>query len=151
MADAATQTDQQVHLVRSYDAPPEAVWKALIEPEQVARWWGPECFETPLDSVVIEPRPGGRYHLLMVDTRSGDEFPVRQEIVELAAPDLLVMRHEPVPEHGLLEAILTRIELSADGEGTRVQVTGGPYPAHMGPNAELGWSQQLDKLARLVE
>jgi uncharacterized protein YndB with AHSA1/START domain len=150
MPDSATQPDHHVAIVRTFDAPPELVWQALLDPRQVAQWWGPECFETPLDSVTIEPRPGGRYHLMMVDTGSGNEYPVRQEILEISAPELLVMRHEPIPEHGLLEAIDTRIELHEDGGGTRMTVTGGPYPAEMGPNAEAGWVQQIDKLARLL-
>jgi uncharacterized protein YndB with AHSA1/START domain len=150
MPDAVTQSDRHVTITRTFDAPPQEVWQAWVEPEQVARWWGPECFETPLDSVVIEPRPGGRYDLLMVDTSSGNEYPVRQEVVEVSEPELLVLRHEPMPDHGMLEAIVTRIEFHAHEGGTRLEISGGPYPAEMGPNAEAGWTQQLDKLTRLL-
>ena len=45
---------------------------------------------------------------------------------------------------------MTRIEFHAQDGGTRVEVTGGPYPAEMGPHAEQGWSEQFDKLARLL-
>ena len=86
----------------------------------------------------------------MVQTDSGQEFPVRQEVVEVSPPELLVLNHEPMPEHGLLEAIASRIEFHEHDGGTRVQVTSGPYSAEMGPNAESGWQQQLDKLARLL-
>jgi uncharacterized protein YndB with AHSA1/START domain len=140
----------QVEIARTYDATPEQVWAAWVDPEQVARWWGPDCFETPLDTVVIEPRPGGRYDLTMIDTNSGTAYPVRQEIVELSAPELLVLRHEPMPEHGLHEPIVTRLEFHREDGGTRLEVTGGPYNAAMGPNAEQGWGEQLDKLARLL-
>ena len=150
MPDSATQSDHQVAIVRTFDAPPEQVWQAWVDPAQVAQWWGPDGFETPVDSVVIELRPGGRYDLLMVDTRTGGEFPVRQEVLEVSAPELLVLRHEPMPEHGLLEPIVTRIEFHAHDGGTRLEVTGGPYTAEMGPNAEQGWGEQLDKLARLL-
>ena len=150
MPDSATQSEHNVSIVRTFDAPPEQVWEAWADPAQVAQWWGPDGFETPLDSVAIELRPGGRFDLLMVDTRTGNQFPVRQEILEASAPELLVMRHEAVPEHGLLEPIVTRIELHAHEGGTRVDVTGGPYPAHMGPNAEQGWREQFDKLARVL-
>ncbi len=149
MPDSTTQSEHHVSLVHTFDAPPEQVWEAWADPEQVAQWWGPDGFETPLDSVVIDLRPGGRFELLMIDS-TGKEFPVRQEVLEVSAPELLVMRHEPVPEHGLLEAVFTRIEFHADDGGTRVAVTGGPYPAAMGPFAEQGWQQQLDKMARLL-
>jgi uncharacterized protein YndB with AHSA1/START domain len=150
MPDSATQSDRHVAIVRTFDAPPELVWAAWADPEQVARWWGPEGFETPVDSVVIELRPGGRFELLMRDTRTGDEFPVRQEILEASAPELLVMRHEAVPEHGLLQPIVTRLEFHAHDGGTRLEVTGGPYTGAMGPNAEQGWVEQLDKLGRVL-
>ena len=150
MPDSATQSDRQIAIVRTFEAPPEQVFEAWVDPAQVAQWWGPECFETPADSVVIELRPGGRYDLLMVDTSSGNQYPVRQEILEVSVPELLVLRHEPMPEHGLLEAIMTRVEFHEQDGGTRVEVSGGPYSAEMGPNAEAGWNQQLDKLVRLL-
>ncbi|HYH87746.1 MAG TPA: SRPBCC domain-containing protein [Solirubrobacteraceae bacterium] len=150
MPDSATQNDRQVAIVRTFDAPPEQVWQAWADPAQVALWWGPHGFETPVDSVVIELRPGGRYDFTMVDTRSGASFPVRQEVLEVSAAELLVLRHEPMPEHGLLEPIDSRIEFQAHDGGTRVEITSGPYTADMGPNAEQGWSEQLEKLARML-
>jgi len=150
MPDSATQPDRQVAITRTFDAPPEQVWQAWVDPAQVAQWWGPEGFETPVDSVVIELRPGGRYDLLMVNTSSGGEFPVRQEIVEVSEPNLLVVCHEPMPDHGMLKEIVTRIEFHAHEGGTRVEVSGGPYPAEMGAFAEQGWGEQFDKLGRVL-
>jgi uncharacterized protein YndB with AHSA1/START domain len=150
MPDSATQSDRHVAIVHTFAAPPELVWAAWADPVQVAQWWGPDGFETLLDSVVVELRPGGRFELLMRDTRTGNEFPVRQEILEASEPDLLVMRHEAVPEHGMLEAIVTRLEFHAHEGGTRLEVTGGPYPAEMGPNAAQGWVEQFEKLARVL-
>ena len=150
MPDSATQNDHQVSIVRTFEAPPEQVWQAWADPAQVAQWWGPDEFETPADSVVIEPRPGGRYDFAMVETRTGESSHVHQEILELSAPELLVLRHEPMPEHGLLEPMVTRVELHAHDGGTRLEVTGGPYTTEMGPFVEQGWGEQLDKLARLL-
>ena len=146
MPDSAT----QVHVMRTYDAPRQQVFDALVDPDQVTQWWGPDHFEVPRDSVTIDLRVGGSYHLTMIESATGNEYPVRQEVVELDPPSLLVLLHEPMPEHGLLEAIVSRIELREENGTTRVEVTGGPYPPEMGPNAELGWEQQLDKLAGLL-
>jgi uncharacterized protein YndB with AHSA1/START domain len=150
MSDSATQPDYEVAIVRTLDAPPERVWEAWVDPLQVAQWWGPDGFETPPDSVVIELRVGGRYDLMMVDTRSGGEFPVRQEVLEVSAPELLVLRHEAMPDHGMLKPVVTRIEFHEHEGGTRVEVSGGPYPAEMGAFAEQGWREQFDKFARLL-
>jgi uncharacterized protein YndB with AHSA1/START domain len=150
MPDSATQSERHVALVRTFDVPPEQVWQAWVDPAQVAQWWGPECYETPADSVVIDLRPGGRYDLLMVETTSGESSAVHQEILEVSEPELLVLRHEPMPEHGLHEPMVTRIELHAQDGGTRLEVTGGPYTPEMEPNVQQGWGEQLDKLVRLL-
>jgi hypothetical protein len=87
---------------------------------------------------------------VMVETRSGEASPVRQEIVEVTVPELLVLRHEPMPQYGLHDPIETRVEFHAYDGGTRLELTGGPYTPEMGPHAEQGWAEQLDKLVRLL-
>jgi uncharacterized protein YndB with AHSA1/START domain len=146
MPESATQVD----VTRVFDAPREAVFAAFTDPEQVMQWWGPEHFDVPRESVTIDLREGGRYDLTMVQKDGGQEYPVRQEILELDPPELLVLRHEPMPDFGMLEAIDTRVEFHHDGGATRVEITSGPYSAEMGPNAQTGWEQQLDKLAGLL-
>ena len=61
-----------------------------------------------------------------------------------------MLRHEPMPEYGLVDPIVTRVEFHAHDGGTRLEITSGPYSAEMGPMAELGWGQQLDELGRLL-
>jgi uncharacterized protein YndB with AHSA1/START domain len=145
MPDAAT----EVAVSRTFPAPRELVFHAWIDPDQIPQWWGPEHFTVPRDSVNVDLRPGGRYDLTMVDP-SGNEYPVRQEVLEVDPPSLLVFVHEPMPDHGLIEPITSRVEFHEDGQGTRVDITSGPYSAEMGPNASMGWEQQFDKLERLL-
>ena len=38
---------QDVVVVRELDAPPEAVWRAWREPDQIRTWWGPAGFTCP--------------------------------------------------------------------------------------------------------
>ena len=63
-------------------------------------------------------------------------------------PELIVLRSDPMPEMGMHEPTLTRVELHDLGRRTRMTLTDGPYPAS-GP-AEAGWNAALDKLAALV-
>ena len=44
-------------VTRVFDAPVEQVWRALTEPEQVKRWWGPAGFTVPV--VEMDLREGG--------------------------------------------------------------------------------------------
>jgi uncharacterized protein YndB with AHSA1/START domain len=142
-------TGNEVRITRVFDAPRELVFRTWTEADHVARWWGPDGFETPRASVAIEPRTGGRYELDMVDP-GGATFPVRQEILEIVEPELLVLRHEAMPEMGMPEPTITRVELSDEDGRTRMVLTSGPYPEHMGANAATGWNMSLDKMERIL-
>ena len=50
-------------LRRVMKAPPERVFSAWIEPERLARWFGPTGFTCPEQQV--DARPGGRYRITM--------------------------------------------------------------------------------------
>jgi uncharacterized protein YndB with AHSA1/START domain len=135
-------TAQEVVITRTFDAPREEVFRAWTDPDRVAEWYGPEHFDT--ERVRIDLRVGGRYELTMVQRGSGAEFPVGYEILELAEPELLVLRSDPIP--GMHGTVYTRVELEDLGDRTRMTLTDGPYPES--GHAEAGWSAAFDKLAR---
>ena len=143
-------SDQQVLITRIFDAPREQVFAAWTDPDQVAEWYGPAHFDTPRDGVLIEPRVGGRYELTMVQRDTGAEHALRYEIVELVEPELIVLRCGPMPEIGLPDGTVTRIELHDHGPKTRMTLSDGPYPEPGAGHAEAGWHAAFDKLARLV-
>jgi uncharacterized protein YndB with AHSA1/START domain len=147
MADVAT--DQQVLITRIFDAPRERVFRAWTEPDEVAAWYGPEHFDTPREKIRIDLRVGGRYELTMVRRDNGDEFAIGYDIVELVAPELLVLRSDPMPAVGMHEPTITRIELFDHGEKTRMTLTDGPYARGAG-HAEAGWRSAFEQLAALV-
>jgi uncharacterized protein YndB with AHSA1/START domain len=139
---------RQVRITREFDAPLEEVFKAWTDPGAVAAWYGPEHFDTPRDRIRIDLRVGGRYELTMVQRDSGAEFAIGYEIVELAEPELLVLRSDPMPELGMHEPTVTRVELQDLGGRTRMTLTDGPYPES--GHAEAGWRSSFDKLAALL-
>jgi uncharacterized protein YndB with AHSA1/START domain len=142
--------EHEITITRVFDAPREVVFKSWTDPEQVARWFGPPGFETPRESVDIDLRVGGRFHLRMVRGGGGMEYGLRYEIVELVEPELLVLRSEPMPEVGLYHHTFTRIELQEDGGKTRLKLTDGPYPEEGGQGAAAGWEGSFDKLESLL-
>ena len=148
MPDSPQTADHQIVITRVFDAPRELVFRAWTEPDQVAKWFGPQGIEIPRDSVVIDLRVGGRFELRMVRSEMGFEARLVYEIVELVEPELLVLRHEAMPDLGIPEATATRVELHDEDGKTRMVLTDGPYleSAH----AEAGWLQAFDKLAALV-
>jgi uncharacterized protein YndB with AHSA1/START domain len=150
MADSppAQTADQQIVITRVFDAPRDLVFRAWTDPDHVAKWFGPEGFDIPRDSVVIDLRVGGRFELRMVSAQMGFDTGLGYEILELVEPELLVLRHEPKPELGIPDATVTRVELHDEDGKTRMVLTDGPYLES--GHAETGWSQAFDKLAALV-
>ena len=140
-------TAEQFVITRVFEASREAVFRAWTEPEEIAAWYGPEHFDAPADSIRVDLRVGGRWEVTMVQRGSGDSFPAGYEIVELVEPELLVLRSDPMPDFGMPEPTVTRVELHEDGPGrTRMTLTDGPYPTNAG-HAEAGWTSSLGKLA----
>jgi uncharacterized protein YndB with AHSA1/START domain len=144
-----TQTGGEVRITHVFDAPREAVFAAWTDAEQVARWWAPDGFEIPPESVEIEPKIGGRFHLEMVQSDHGARFPYRCEIVEISEPELIVLKAEAIPEAGIADTV-TRVVFEEDGGRTRMTVTSGPYTEEMRGNAEAGWYDLIANLERLL-
>jgi uncharacterized protein YndB with AHSA1/START domain len=138
--------ERELHLSRVIAGPPELVFAAWIDPDQVARWWAPEGFHVPRESVDVEPGVGGHIHFTMAQIDGGAEYPVRFEIVEFVEAELLAMTSPAMPEVGILEPTRTRAVFEAEGEGTRITVTQGPHTDQMLRSAQAGWEGSFDKL-----
>lgn len=75
----------EIRMVIRIEAKPDAVFRALIEPELINRWFG-------TNSAVVEPRPGGRYEVgwkYKVDGRDVAGGPTR--ILEIVPNEKLVL------------------------------------------------------------
>jgi uncharacterized protein YndB with AHSA1/START domain len=148
MSDTPAVQDQQVLITHVFDAPRELVFRAWTDPDHVAQWFGPDGFDAPRETVEIDLREGGRFELTMVQRETGRRFPVRYEIVELDPPRLLVLRSDPMPEVGIHEGTVTRIELHDHGDKTRMTLSDGPYT--QSAHAEAGWHAAFAKLDALL-
>ena len=143
--------DQQVLITRIFDAPRERVFRAWTDADEIAAWYGPAHMEAPRERITIDLRVGGRWELTMVPREgSGPEFSIGYDILELVEPELLVMRSDPMPEAGMHEPTIVRVELHDHGRKTRVTLSDGPMPVEGRGHAEAGWSAALDKLGTFV-
>jgi uncharacterized protein YndB with AHSA1/START domain len=143
--------DQEVLITRVFEASRERVFKAWTDPDEVAAWFGPADFDTPRDRIRIDLRVGGRYELTMVRQEGGGEFGIGYEIVELVEPELIVLRSDPMPEAGMHEGTVVRIEFHDHGAKTRMTLTDGPFTPEGRGHAEGGWNAAFDKLSGIVE
>jgi uncharacterized protein YndB with AHSA1/START domain len=146
----AAAAGQEVLITRIFEAPREKVFRAWTDPDEVAAWYGPEHFDTPRERIRIDLRVGGRYELTMVQRDGGAEFAIGYEILELVEPELIVLRSDPMPEVGMHEPTVLRVEFYDHGAKTRMTLTDSPYPPAGRGHAEAGYNAAFDKLATLV-
>jgi uncharacterized protein YndB with AHSA1/START domain len=139
-------TDETVRIERIFEAPRERVFRAWTEADHVAAWYGPAHAEVPRDGIRIDPRVGGRWEVAMV-LPGGRRFVAGYEIEMLVEPELIVMRSDPMPEVGMPDGTVVRVEFHDLGDRTRVMLTDGPLPPGGSKHAAAGYHAALDKLA----
>lgn len=88
---AETVEPREIALTRIYDAPRELVWKAWTEPDQLAVWWGKRGWTARPETVVVDPRPGGTFHVTTVADADGAEMTNAYVFREVLAPERLVL------------------------------------------------------------
>lgn len=149
MSESQAADEETVLITHIFDAPRKRVFAAWSDPVQVSSWFGPVGMEVPSDRVRIDFRVGGRFELTMVRP-DGGEMLLGYEIVELDEPDLLVLRSDPMPQMGMDEGSLVRVEFHDHGDKTRLTLSDGPFPAAGAKGAEAGWTAALTKLAETL-
>jgi uncharacterized protein YndB with AHSA1/START domain len=141
---------REVRVSRVFEAPREVVFRAWIDPDQIAAWFAPEECDVPRETVEVQARAGGRIRFSMVESAGAAVYPVDFEVVQISAPELLVLASEPQPEIGLPHRMITRVVFELHGDGTRVTITQGPHTDEMEGQAAMGWQGALNKLERLL-
>lgn len=139
--------DLTLELAREVPAPREVVWKALIEPDELARWWGPNGFTTP--SVELDLRVGGGYRFAM-QPPEGEPFHLSGAFTEVEPPARLAYTFvwdPPNPDD--LETLAT-LSLEEAGNSTGFTLVQGPFATEERLALHRdGWTESLQKLATL--
>ena len=70
-----------------------------MEPDQLTKWFGPVDVDDPREKIVVEPKVGGIWQVVMVwtDENGRQEAPIEAVITELDAPGLLVAKAKAAP------------------------------------------------------
>jgi uncharacterized protein YndB with AHSA1/START domain len=140
----------RITIEREFDAPRELVWKAWTDPDEVEKWWGPEGFTTPRESIEYDLRPGGTAKLTMV-APDGTEYPNSGNFGIVEPPERLSWVEDEV-DSDMMESVETTMEFVAlDDDRTKVVITSRMVCAEeLVSMANAGWNSQLDKLERLL-
>jgi uncharacterized protein YndB with AHSA1/START domain len=121
-----------------YPHSPERVWRALIDPAELAAWLMPTDFA---------PEVGKEFSLETGDAHIGT---IQAEVLEIDEPKLLRCRWS-----GVFGDSVVTFELFPEGDGTRLRVVhdgfADPLPSEWA-GFDDGWKQKLEQdLPRVLE
>jgi uncharacterized protein YndB with AHSA1/START domain len=137
-----------LHLQTVVPAPSARVFTALIDREDLARWWGPAGFVTP--AIELDPRERGTYRFGM-QPPEGELFYLTGEFIEFDPPHRLAYTfrwEDPDPDDVETVATLTLRDL---GGSTELVLEQGPFATE--PRRalhEAGWTDGFEKIRRLL-
>ena len=131
-------------------ATPERVWEAFFTPEQFHQFFAPEGLSIPLESVVIEPRVGGRFSCTMVFDETGIENPNDGTLAEFDPPHRFVGTERVENIEGAFRSTWT---FDADDGGTLITVVQEGLPEGIAGNPEVheAFRSSYRKLGRLLD
>jgi uncharacterized protein YndB with AHSA1/START domain len=134
-------------LVRRIAARPSIVFDALITPEGIAQWWGPDA--GPVLIAEVDARVGGRYRVRFRKL-DGQEHESSGEYLEIVRPERLAMSWRWA---GGEDPGTSRLEFSLRpiAQGTELTLTHSRlHDEESRRSHEGGWSGALDKLVRVL-
>jgi len=135
-------------MMRKLPAARPVAFRAFVDSDQLARWFGPRGFTIP--SVVFAPRAGEPYRIEM-QPPDGEPFSLTGEVQEVDPPSRLAytfMWEQPNPDD---VPTLVRLSFRDLGASTEVDLSQGPFTTEERRALHRdGWSDSLDKLERLL-
>ena len=134
---------------RVVGAPSAVVFRALSDPLELAKYWGPEGFTIP--SVESELRVGGHYRIAQ-HPLDGELFYLEGEFLEVDPPRALsyTFRWEP-PDVDDRETVVSLSLRDLSAGATEVRFARGDFATEQRRRVhEDGWTETLDKLETLV-
>jgi uncharacterized protein YndB with AHSA1/START domain len=142
----------EIVIERVFDAPPELVYRAFTDPDQVAQWFGPVGFSVPRETIDMDVRPGGHQRFTMVsDTDPDRTSPVNATFTEVVENELLVGIEEwEMPGVEGTVTMTARFEFHAENGKTRLVIRQGPYTDEVAEMARQGWASSFTKLDALL-
>ena len=138
-----------VTLHRVLRAPPERVYRALLDPDALAKWLPPHGFTCRVFE--LDARVGGRFRMQFTNFGNGQTHSFGGRYLELVPNERLV-NNDRFDDPDLPGEMVTTYTLRPVSVGTEVHVEQRGIPAAIPTEAcYLGWQESLQLLALLVE
>lgn len=141
---------QDIVITRTFDAPRDAVFAAMTDPDSIARWWGLDETDTRID--VADVRAGGHWRFVE-SAPDGAEYGFHGVFHEVLAPERFVQtfEFEGMPGHVSMDTytleekegrtLYTSVSVFQSVEDRDGMVASG---------METGLKQSLDALEKLL-
>ena len=144
----------EITISRTFDAPPELVYRAFVDPDQLCEWYGPAGFYVPCETVQIDARAGGFQRFVMTNVEDpSSRYQVDVTLSEVVENELLAGHQEVERIGGAGPASRTSLRLEFLGEAngkTRLELRQGPYPEEVGQDARKRWESSFTSLDSLL-
>lgn len=156
MASVAITSDQDLVVAEIFiEAPPDRIFHAITQPQQLTQWWGQSGMYRTL-TAEADLRPGGLWRT-SGQGADGSAFEVRGEYREIDPPRLLVYTWHPSWDPS--RSTLVRWELSAQEKGTLVRVRHSGFAGDRkaaedhsnGWTRVLGWLQAFSEQGETID
>lgn len=152
MADTKFEIDKdklEVRISRTFNAPPERVWRAYTDDEQLAQWWRNTEIQTN------DLKVGGQWRFIDRGQSGDEEHAFRGEYLVIEPPRKLsrTFEYEPWAGHIMEETV----ELTPTDDGKTAMVTVSKYrdlsdlEGMVKSGMEKGAVAGLERLATIVE
>ena len=154
-AEATTQektkatTTGTVRLHRVLKAPPERIYKAVLDPAANCKWLSPYGYTCTVHH--LDAKVGGTYKMSFTNFSSGKSHAFSGRYVELE-PGKRIVATDVFDDPNLPGEIRTSWTFKKVSVGTEINVIQEGLPAAIPAEAcYFGWQESLEQLAKLVE
>lgn len=138
-----------IRLHRVLKAPPERVYKAILDPAANCKWLPPHGFTCTVHH--LDAKVGGTYKMSFTNFSTGKSHAFGGKYVELE-PGRRIVATDVFDDPNLPGELRTTYVLTKVSVGTDVSIVQENVPAVIPPEAcFLGWQESLDQLTKLVE
>ncbi|MGA9698203.1 MULTISPECIES: SRPBCC family protein [Acinetobacter] len=137
-----------VKIHRVFNAPPERVFKAFIDPDALVKWMAPNGFTAKVHH--LEAKVGGTYKMSFNNFSTGSSQSFGGTYHELI-PNQLLRYTDQFDDPNLPGQIEVIIQLNPVSVGTEVNITQSGIPDVIPVEAcYLGWQESLQLLTLLI-
>ena len=138
-----------VKLHRVFQAPPERIYKAFIDPDAMAKWLPPNGFTGHVHE--MDARVGGSYKMSFTNFSNGQSHSFGGEFVEMVPNERLVYT-DKFDDPGMPGEMRTTVTIKKVSIGSELNVVQEGIPEMIPVEAcYLGWQESLALLKLLVE